>query len=65
MRKHAKVCWGDDAVAAADATKDLEGAREVLAESKLRDGSITAAFARIGKGKVTFSHCQHTKTQAR
>jgi hypothetical protein len=50
---------------AADATKSLVGAREVLAKAKLKDGSITAEFARIGKGKVTYSHRQHTKTEAR
>ncbi|KDR70618.1 hypothetical protein GALMADRAFT_48478, partial [Galerina marginata CBS 339.88] len=67
MRKHARICWGDEAVAAADATKDLAGAREVLAKSKskLRDGLITAEFERIGKGKVTYSHRQHTKTETR
>ena len=46
-------------------TGDLAGARAVLAKSNLRDGSITTEFARIGKGKVTFSHRQHTKTEAR
>jgi len=65
MRKHAKICWGAETVTAADATKDLFGAREVLTKSKLKDGSITAEFARIGKGKVTYSHRQHTKTEAR
>ena len=63
--KHAKICWGDEAVETADATKDLDAAREVLAKTKLRDGSITAEFARIGKGKITFSHREHTKTEAR
>jgi len=65
MRKHAKVCWGAETVAAADATKDLVGARETLTQTKLKDGSITAEFAQIGKGKVTYSHRQHTKTEAR
>ncbi len=65
MWKHAKICWGAETVTAADATKDLFGAREVLTKSKLKDGSITAEFARIGKGKVTYSHRQHTKTEAR
>jgi hypothetical protein len=52
-------------VAAADNTRSIDAAREVLAKSKLRDGSITAEFERIGKGKVTYSHRQHTKTEAR
>ncbi len=52
-------------MAAADNTHGIDAAREVLAKSKLRDGSITAEFERIGKGKVTYSHRQHTKTEAR
>ena len=65
LRRHAKNCWGDEAVEAADGTQDLESARKVLAKTKLRDGTITAQFERIGKGKVTFSHRQHTSTEAR
>jgi len=56
LRRHAKKCWGDEAVAAADGTQDLEGARVVLAKTKLRDGSITAVFECLGKGKVSFIH---------
>ena len=65
LRRHAKNCWGNEAVEAADGTQDLDSARIVLAKTKLRDGSITAEFERIGKGKVTFSHHQHTSTEAR
>lgn len=66
LRRHAKNCWGDEAVAAADGTQDLDGARVVLAKTKLRDGSITAEFQCIaGKGKVTYSHRQHTSTESR
>ena len=62
--RHAKNCWGDEAVAVADSTQDLESARVVLAKTKLCDGSITAEFEHIGKGKVTYSHCQHTSTES-
>jgi hypothetical protein len=65
LRKHAKICWGTEAVEAADNTRDVDAAREILSKTKLRDGSITAEFARIGKGKITFSTRQHTKTEAR
>jgi len=57
MCKHTKRCWGDEAVATADATQDINAAQAVLASSKLRDGSITAEFVRIGKGKVSYLHC--------
>jgi hypothetical protein len=65
LRKHAKVCWGEEAVAAADATKDVRAAREALTGEKKNDGSITAVFDRIAKGNVTYSHRQHTKTESR
>jgi hypothetical protein len=60
------MCWGDEAVSAADNTKDLDGARTVLAKSGLkRDGSITGAFERISKETVSYSHRQHTYTETR
>ena len=65
MQKHAKICWSAETIAAADATKSLVGAREVLSKAKLKDSSITAEFVRIRKGKVIYSHHQHTKTEAR
>jgi hypothetical protein len=66
LRRHAKMCWGDEAVSAADNTKDLDAARTVLAKSGLkRNGSITDAFEHIGKEKVSYSHRQHTYTETR
>ena len=65
LRKHAKLCWGEDAVTAADQTGGVAAARDVLSKTKSRDGSITEAFERVGKGKITYSHRQHTKTEAR
>ena len=49
----------------ADGTKDLEAARAVMLKTKLQDGTITAEFERIGRGKVTYSHRQHTSTESR
>jgi hypothetical protein len=60
MQKHAKTCWGVDVVKAAMHT---ENAWKVL--SKHKDGSIAAAFQVKGKGKVTYSHRQHTCTETR
>lgn len=50
---------------AADATGNVDVAREVLNKSNIRDGSITAGFEHIGKGKVTYSTRQHTKAEVR
>lgn len=65
LRRHAKTCWGDEAVAAAGSASDVHAARAVLAKPLVRDASITAAFERVAKDKVTFSHRQHTKTESR
>ena len=46
--------------------KDIESARRTLQGAKLKkDGSITAVFERNGKGKVTYSHRQHTVAETR
>lgn len=65
LRKHAKICWGEEAVAAADDTRDVRAACEALKKIKSVDSSITEAFKRLAKGKVTYSHRQHTTTEAR
>ncbi|KAH9033808.1 hypothetical protein EDB85DRAFT_1864284, partial [Lactarius pseudohatsudake] len=66
LRRHAKICWGDEAVAAADLTNNLRTAREALSKTKMGvNGSITAAFERVGNSKVTYSHRQHTRIEAR
>ena len=50
---------------AADNAKDVSKAHEKVVKSILQDGSITAAFERTGKGKVTYSHRQHTKAETK
>ena len=65
LRKHAKICWGEEAIAAADNTWDVRAACEALGKLKSVDGSITAAFEQVAKSKVTYSHRQHTSTEAR
>jgi hypothetical protein len=49
----------------ADKTKDVHAAREALGKMNLANGSITDAFKRVAIGKVTYSHRQHTTTEAR
>ena len=54
LQKHAKICWGDNVVKAADEAKDIKLACGVVAKSGLGDPSITAMFERAkGKGIVT------------
>jgi hypothetical protein len=67
LRRHAKICWGEDAVEGADAANTHGAAREVVEKSlRMPNGSITTMFERVkGNGKVTYSHKQHTRTEAR
>jgi hypothetical protein len=68
MHKHAKTCWGEEIVSKALETKGdltIDDVRKSLANAKLHDGSITAAFERKGKGVVTFSTRQHTYMETR
>jgi hypothetical protein len=67
LQKHAKLCFGEEAVAQADRAKDVHAIRGVLAADPnlLRSGLLTTSFERKGKGKVTYSHQQHTKTEAK
>lgn len=63
LHKHAKQCWGAETVSAATGVKNATEAREILSKSK--DGSIAAAFAIKGKGKISYSHRQHTRAETR
>ena len=65
LHRHAKNCWGDETVKAALDTRDLRAARKILVQDKLKDGSVTAAFEWIGKGKVSYLHRQHTYSESR
>ena len=65
LRWHAKICWGEEAVAAADTTGSARTACDALGNRGKVDGSITTAFERAGKGKVSYSHRQHTTAESR
>jgi hypothetical protein len=65
LRKHARKCWGEDVVTAADNARNADEVRAKEIEATLNHESITTAFERSGKGKVTYLHRQHTKTESR
>src|SRR5882724_4935620 len=65
LRKHAESCWGKDALEVGMAAGTAKDAHESVVKEIKGSGSITAAFKRKGKGKVTFSHHQHTKTETK
>lgn len=63
MRRHAECCWGPEIWTAAQG-KTAKDARPIV-EAFSRSGTITDAFERNGKGKVSYSIRQHTSTEAR
>ena len=65
LRVHAINCWGQENVNNSENAIDITSARESLKGAELRDGSITAVFERTGKGKVTYSHRNHTPEETR
>lgn len=64
LRRHAKLCWGSEVVSAADDARNADEVRTKMCPG-LKDGSITAAFERKGKGKVTYSHHPHTRQETK
>ncbi|KAG1726410.1 hypothetical protein EDB19DRAFT_1618414, partial [Suillus lakei] len=62
--KHVHSYWGDEVLKAADQAKNANKVRQKIISSFLQNGSITASFECNGKGKVTYSHCQHTCDRA-
>ncbi|KAG1783141.1 hypothetical protein EV702DRAFT_1191579 [Suillus placidus] len=65
MQKHVKTCWGNKVLQTAYEVKGLEEVRTKLIPGILCDGSITTSFECKGKGKVTYSHRQHTRPEMR
>ncbi|EDR12718.1 uncharacterized protein LACBIDRAFT_311470 [Laccaria bicolor S238N-H82] len=64
IKRHFKKCWGEDILSAAEDAKDPKVWTKVLRDYRL-NGSITTAFERKGKGKVTYSHQTHMRTETR
>jgi hypothetical protein len=65
LRVHAINCWGQENVDGSENAADIKSARDALKGAELRDGSITAIFERTGKGKMTYSHRNHTAEETR
>ena len=62
--KHVKKCWGAEALASADALGSATKARDGV-KVYLRSGDLTLSFVCTGKGKVTYSVCQHMRNETR
>ncbi|KAI0267519.1 hypothetical protein BGY98DRAFT_881633, partial [Russula aff. rugulosa BPL654] len=65
LRKHTKRCWGNEVVAAADKAKTARDVCDATAKGFLDPQLITSAFKRSGKGKVSYSYRQFTKTESK
>ena len=64
MRKHVVTCWGESVVKAVFHCENLKEAHQAANDIK-NTGSIMAAFERKGKGKLSYSHRQHPKTETK
>ncbi|KIM56446.1 hypothetical protein SCLCIDRAFT_1146699, partial [Scleroderma citrinum Foug A] len=64
MWKHVKSCWGDNILSTILDAKDLVAACCEV-QGHIGNASITMAFERKGREKVTYSHRQHSKSETR
>ncbi|KAH6893863.1 hypothetical protein BKA70DRAFT_1077058, partial [Coprinopsis sp. MPI-PUGE-AT-0042] len=66
LRKHALKCWGEEAVTSACTAASAADVRKsgILASGQFSQG-IDVMFQRTGKGKVLYSHRQHTSVETR
>ena len=56
---------GTDILNATQQAKDVTVVRTNIVGSILRNGSIMVVFDQKGKGKISYSHQQHTHTKMR
>ncbi|TFK60800.1 hypothetical protein BDN72DRAFT_741274, partial [Pluteus cervinus] len=61
---HAKACWGEDVIEEVMSAANVGVARKHITEPYRKNGKITGSFERK-KGKETYSHTQHTKTETK
>ena len=62
MCKHIRLCWGEDILSQVVEVKNIEAVRDLI-RNHTKNGSITVSFKIKGKGKVTYSHRQHTHAE--
>ena len=65
LQKHAINCWGAEIVKSASNAADVHAAQTVLVKTALKNSFIMAAFEHVGKEKIIYSHCQHTRAESR
>jgi hypothetical protein len=56
MHKHAKTCWGDDALNATGSAANADEIQTKIVRGILRNRSITGSFERKGNRKRTYSN---------
>lgn len=62
LRQHVKHCWGEDIMKTIDKAKSITCTREGV-KHYAANGLINAVFGQKVKGKVNYSHRQHTKAE--
>lgn len=65
MRKHVQACscWGKPVLAAADEAANADEVRTKIVDGILKNGSITEAFERKGKGRRTYPNWPLTRAE--
>ena len=65
MRKHVRACscWGEAALTAADSVANADEVHTKIVGGILKNGSITEAFKRKGKGKRTYPNWPLTRSE--
>ncbi|KAI9458441.1 hypothetical protein F5148DRAFT_983769 [Russula earlei] len=63
--KYGKSCWGEEAWNAANECNNTAEARELVTKPMAKTVLIMTLFKWSGKGKVTYSHCIHMRTETK
>jgi hypothetical protein len=65
LHKHVRACWGVPAFEAGKELGTKVKAYELVVKPMKKNGTLTAAFDIIAKGKPRYSNVNHTKAEIR
>jgi hypothetical protein len=65
LGKHAENCWGKEAFKVAKQLGKKEQVLELVVKPMRTNGTLTAAFDVIAKGKPQYSNVNHTRNEIR
>lgn len=65
LRRHAKTCWGVEAITMASQARDKDEARKKVVKKIMISGNLPSMLEFETKGKKTYSHMPLTRLQTR